>query len=169
MMIYLIGYHKSITKGQIMANMNKTQTWDAVLRIIEDSKIAKGTKSSIISELEEILAPKKGGGSSAHPPMVDENGNITDAWCKYHQTYEPISDMVVDKEGKSKGYCKAASAISNKRRKQVKDLKLQALSIMGDDVEKAQDLVKQAEAIEPTINNPEFYNLGEDWAEFESK
>ena len=75
----------------------------------------------------------------------------------------------MNKDGKSKGYCKAAASISNKRRKEAQSLKLEALAIMGDDVEKAQSLVKKASTIESTINDPEYYDLGLDWEEFNSK
>ena len=144
--------------------LNKTQTWETVVAEINSTDIKEETKESLINSLAELLAPKRA--HSAHPPLLDEEGNPTDYWCRYHQEYEPVKDMVLNAKGESKGYCKAASAISNKRRKLVQTKRLEALRIMGDDIVKAQELVKEADAIEPTINNPEYYNLAEDWEEF---
>ncbi len=149
--------------------MNKTQTWTAVLEILNSHDLEESILTNLQEDLSKILAPKVGGGHSAHPPILDKDGNVTEAWCRYHETYEPIENIVVNKDGKSKGYCKAAASISNKRRKEAQSLKLEALAIMGDDIEKAQSLVKKASTIESTINDPEYYDLELDWEKFNSK
>ena len=144
--------------------MNKTQTWTAVLEIIETLDTTKKNKTAFTEAMAELLAPKKSAGS-LHPPRLDEDNNIIEAYCRYHKEYEPVEDMVMA-DGKSKGYCKAAASVSNKRRKQVRDLNLESLDIMDTDIDKATALRAQAKEIEPTINDAETYDLVSDWAEF---
>ena len=143
--------------------MTKLQTWTAVQDIIAAHNIVD---PEFEARMADLLAPKKAGGS-VNPPVLDEEGNILEAWCRYHQAYEPADDMVIT-NNKSKGYCKAAASISNTRRKDVQAKRLEALSIMGDDIEKAQGLVKEANELEPQINGVEFYDLESDWEQFNS-
>jgi hypothetical protein len=144
-----------------MATLNKTQTWDAVKTIITEADLGEETTIELVDTLAEILAPKSNRGGE-HPPVLDDEGNITEAWCRYHQQYEPADQMVIA-NNKSKGYCKAAASLSNQRRKEVQSKRLEALSIMSDDVEKAQKLVKEANILEPMINGIEFYDY---WASY---
>ncbi len=144
--------------------MTKSQLWTEVQTTIAGYEF-EGSED-LVAELAKFLAPKKAAGSE-HPPVLDDKGKITEAWCRYHQTYEPAGDMVIS-GNKSKGYCKAAASVSNARRKSVQSKQLEALKIMGDDIVRAQELVVEAEAIEPTVNGYEFYDLKADWAEFNS-
>ena len=145
--------------------MTKTELWTKVLEIAENHKLS----NEVITELAKILEPKKGGGGSAHPPKLDKDGNIIEAWCRYHQTYEPIENMVINKDGKSKGYCKAAASISTARRAKVKSLRLQALELFDSDPKKAAKLAKEAKELEGQVNDPAFYDLKKDWKAFNSK
>ena len=150
--------------------MNKTQTWNAVSTevktLLESSKVAQKTQNALLDILESYLAPKVGGGGSVNPPITDENGEIIEAWCRYHQRYEPANDMVLS-GGKSKGYCKASASKSNKLRKAVKDKNEEAMKFMAEgDFDTAQKLAAEAKAIQDTMNNPEGYDYELDWAEF---
>jgi len=143
--------------------LNKTQVWKEVEKLIKKHKLPKEASE----ELRELLAPKAGGGSSQHPPKLDKKtGEIVEAWCKYHQTYEPIDNMVVS-NGKPKSYCKAAASKSNKLRKQSKDMDKEVITLMAESkFEEAQEKAKEAKKLSENLNNPELYNLEEDWSEF---
>ena len=145
--------------------MNKTNQWTAVLAIMnKDTGISDDTKMA----LELLLAPKSGGGTSVNPPILDESGNIVEAWCRYHERYELADDMVI-MNNKSKGYCKAASSISNKRRAEHKSLMTQALDAMGVHDEEAMRLRDEAKIIQPTITGIEHFDYDQDWADFNEK
>ena len=94
--------------------MTKTQTWVEVQKLLENNKASKALKEA----LEELLAPKSAG-SMANPPKLDKDGNIVEAYCRFHQRYEKVEDMVVS-QGKSKGYCKASISLWNKTNAKIK-------------------------------------------------
>ena len=145
--------------------MNKTQVWDNILEIMnKDTGISEETKLS----LELLLKPKSGGGTSVNPPILDKNENIVEAWCRYHERYEIAEDMVI-MNNKSKGYCKAASSLSNKRRAETKKLKEEALDLMGVDDTKSIELRDEAKEISKTITGIEYFDYDSDWAEFNTK
>jgi len=139
--------------------LSKSETWKKVEALMEEHNLPEKTRVA----LAELLEPKNGGGNSQHPPKLDKDGNIIEAWCKYHECYEPINNMVVS-NGKSKGYCKAASSKSNRLRKLSKemDAKVVMLTLDGD-FEGAQEMATKAKELSEKRNSPEMYNLEEDW------
>jgi len=144
--------------------MNKSQIWNEVEKLIVEHKISKKASES----LRELLAPKAGGGTSQHPPKLDKDGKIVEAWCKYHECYEPIENMVVSND-KPKGYCKAAASKSNRLRKESKELDSKVIVLMSDGkFEEAQKVAMEAKALSTKINHPSLYNLEEDWKAFNS-
>jgi len=148
-------------KGVIMT---KTEAWNAVEEVLKAHKASK----NLTEALEELLKPKKGGGHSSHPPITNDKGEIVEAWCRYHQAYEPIGHMVIDtKTGKSKGYCKASSWLSNKRRKESRELALKAIDAMTDgDLEKAKELKAKADELSKASIDPEAFDIENDWEEY---
>ena len=149
-------------RTQTVKRLSKSAIWKQVQELIVKHKIG----AEAATELAMLLEPKAGGGSSLNPPKLDKDGNITEAWCKYHQTYEPIENMVVS-NGKPKGYCKAAASKSNKLRQKSKDLDKEVIALISaGEFEKAQEKAKEAKELTDTMNSPELYNLEEDWAEF---
>ena len=139
--------------------MTKTQAWDAVQNVLADYKIEN---DELVAKLADILAPKKA--HSMHPPVLNENGTIKEAWCKYHQRYENADDMILaENNTKSKGYCKAASWLSNQRRRDMQKYKLEALSLFDTDLDKAKEMRQKALEIEPTINDSQYYDYEADW------
>lgn len=143
---------------------NKTETWNAVELLIVEHKISKKAAEA----LALLLAPKAGGGTSQHPPVLDKDGKIVEAWCKYHECYEAIDNMVVSND-KPKGYCKAAASKSNRLRKESKDLDTKVIALMADgEMEKAQKTAIEAKALSTKINHPSLYDLEADWADFNS-
>ena len=142
--------------------MTKTEIWTKV----QETLSAHKADEALINELAELLKPKAGGGRSQHPPKMDKDGNIVEAWCRYHQRYEPIEDMVVGPDGRSKGYCKAASWRSNNYRKMARELSLKAIEAMKTDIEEAQRLKAEADKYEGMKTNPEAFDYEKDWEDY---
>jgi len=148
--------------------MTKTQLWKNVSTQVEEllanSKVSKKFSEELMYILEVNLMPKSGGGNSMNPPK--EIDGVMNYYCRYHQQYEPVDNMVMSK-GKSKGYCKAAISKWNKANANAKKLESQAVEAMSNgDFEKAQEFATKAKDLKAVMNNPEYYNYEEDWAEF---
>lgn len=142
--------------------MTKTQVWAEALKLLEAHKGSK----KLTMALEELLAPKAGGGSSVNPPKLDEDGNIVEAWCRWHERYEPVENMVIS-NGKSKGYCKAAISKWNKANSQIKKYEAQASSaLLSGDFEQAQEFAGKAKELKELFNLPSYYDFDEDWSVF---
>ena len=142
--------------------LSKTQTWAKVQELLSTHKVS----AKVAAELELLLSPKAGGGVSEHPHKTDDKGNIIEAWCKYHEQYEPIENMVVSND-KPKGYCKAAASKSNKLRNESKSLDQKVIAEMADgNLEGAQKTAMEAKALSTMINHPSKYDFKKDWAEF---
>jgi hypothetical protein len=153
-----------------MAKVTKQELWtnvqNEVLELLNGSKVSKKFSEQLIEILESHIAPKKGGGSSINPPILNEDGTIKEAWCRFHQRYEPASDMVIS-NGKSKGYCKASISLWNKTNSDIKKLDSQAVEAMANgDFESAQEIAKKAKELKDNFNKPEFYDYDRDWAKF---
>lgn len=153
---------QKLTVKPVASKSSKTQIWNEVQALIKKHKIS----ANAASELELLLAPKSGGGSSQHPPKLDKDGNIVEAWCKYHERYEAIENMVVSND-KPKGYCKAAASKSNRLRKQSKEMDQKVIVLMSEgEFEEAQKLAMEAKAMSVQMNHPSLYDFDKDWAEF---
>jgi len=150
-----------------MAKLTKNQVWanvqNQVVELLKGSKVTKEFQEELLSILETNLAPKTGG-STANPPK--EIDGVMNYYCRFHQRYEPIENMVMSKD-KSKGYCKASISLWNKTNSEIKKLDSQASAYLTDgEFEKAQDFAKQAKALRDDFNKSEFYDYDRDWAEF---
>ena len=144
--------------------MTKTELWNTVKETVLNHDFKDRDK--LLAELSIILEPKRGGGSM-HPPKLNEDGTIAEAWCKYHQTYEPAEQMVLKENGtKSAGYCKAASWVSNNRRREVQKLKLQVLDLFDTDQDAAREARAKMKELEPQINDAKYYDYDADWAAY---
>ena len=141
--------------------MTKTQTWAEAHKLLVASKASK----ALVEAMELLLAPKSSA-SVANPPKLDEKGNITEAWCRFHERYEKVEAMVMS-QGKSKGYCKASISLWNKTNSNIKQLNDKAVCAMSEgQMEDAQKHAKESEALKAKFNNPEFYDYDRDWKEF---
>jgi len=146
--------------------MTKTELWNNVQKsvgaLLETSKTSKKFNEELLLLLEAQLAPKSGG-SSINPPKLDEDGNIVEAWCRFHERYEHVNDMVLS-NGKSKGYCRASISLWNKTQSNIKKLESRAVDAMtSGDFDKAQELAKEAKDLKDIFNKPEFYDYDRDW------
>jgi len=147
----------------------KTQLWTNVQKEVNEllsaSKVSKKFSDELLSLLEARLAPKSGG-SSINPPKLDEDGNIVEAWCRFHGCYEAYTNMVISK-GKSKGYCKASISLWNKTNSTIKKLDSQVVEAMSEgDFDKAQEIAKNSKDLKDSYNKPEFYDFDRDWTNF---
>jgi len=141
--------------------MTKTNQWIEVQKLLEDNKASKALKEA----LELLLAPKSGG-SSANPPKVDKDGNITEAYCRYHERYEKVENMVMS-QGKSKGYCKASISLWNKINSDIKKLNNLVSEAVGQgDIELAQKHSKEVTALKAKHNDVKTYDFDRDWKTF---
>lgn len=148
--------------------LNKTQVYnnvvDQVQELLSNSKVTKTFSSELLSILETNLAPKSSG--SINPPILDEDGNIVEAYCRFHKRYEVVSDMVIS-QGKSKGYCKASISLWNKTNSAIKALDSKATKcVLDGDFENAKEVAQEAQDLKAKLNAPDFYDYDRDWAAF---
>ncbi len=109
--------------------MNKTQQWEMVRDILANGKVSK----KIQAQLEEILAPKTGGGT-IYPPKVDENGNIIELYCNWHKEYEPVEGFKKSPKAKS-GYhyeCKTAEGEWKKYMVKINSIKKEISNVVNN-------------------------------------
>ena len=141
----------------------KLEVWNSVQSILQ-AQIGKKLTSEVVAQIEDLLAPKSGGGVSINPPkMIDD---VMHYWCRFHERYEADVDMVMS-QGKSKGYCKASISKWNKVNSQIKKLESQAVgAIVNDKLEEAQKLSQEAKALKETLNLPASYDYDLDWKMF---
>lgn len=141
--------------------MAKTNTWEAVQEVLANNKHNK----ALYEALEAILAPKKGGGSTNAPKLIDGEMHY---FCRFHQAYEPESKMVMS-SGKSKGYCKASISVWNKRNSAIKRKEAEISElVMAGDFTQAQECTVELKEMKEGLNNPETYDIVVDWTNFES-
>ena len=147
--------------------MTKQQQWEAVEAIL-NSEQYKNVSKKLKAELAVLLKPKGSRGSS-NPPVLNDDGTIAEAWCRYHQRYEPADDMLLYEDNtKSKGLCKAASREWHKRNSAVKSLEAEATSMLiSGDAESAMTKAKEAKELKESLNTPETYDYDADWSEFD--
>jgi hypothetical protein len=124
--------------------LNKTQTWEKVVEILEGTKISKAK----MAELEALLAPKTG---TREANIINYDGEKY-AHCRYTDKYWPCDEMVYQNDEKrekcqSKGYSKVGISLWNKGRQYVKrlDEELKATILAGGD---ATNIVEQLKELE---------------------
>lgn len=148
--------------------MTKTETYNNVTEALEalfgSTKIAKGVQYKLLDIIDENLKPKVS--SSKYPPKLDKDGNIIEAWCRFHQQYEVAEDMVMSK-GKSKGYCRASISLWNSTSKNIRDLEgsLGAL-IKERKFDEVAKISEQAEELKAKLNDPSSFDYDRDWKSF---
>ena len=153
-----------------MSKLTKTQTYNTTVEqinaLLENSKVSKAFKEELLNIIELNLAPKNGGGSSTNPPKLNDDGEIIEAYCRFHNRYEVVTDMVIS-NGKSKGYCKASISLWNKTNSNIKKLDSKAVDAMSDaNFEEAQAIALEAKTLKDSFNSVEFYDYDRDWANF---
>lgn len=148
--------------NQKVSKTSKSAVWAQVQELIKNHKIS----DVVANELAMILEPKQGGGNSLNPPKLDEDGNIVEAYCRYHQRYEIAKDMVIS-NNKSKGYCKAAISKWNKARVLVKSMSEDMTTFMSEGkFEEAQAIAIKSKELSENCIKGDYYDYDEDWKTF---
>lgn len=142
-------------------NLSKTAIYNNVIADIEDflkgTKIGVETRKDLMAILDDHLKPKAGGGTSEHPPKLDKDGNIIEAYCRYHEKYYPAEDMVIS-NGKSKGYSKAAIAVWNKAQREIKKMQEEVTTLIeADKFEEAKKLSNDISILKIECLQPSYY------------
>ncbi len=141
--------------------MTKTELWEEVQKLLVEQKASK----KLAQALEDLLAPKSGGGQTKPPIEID---GVMNYYCRFHQRYEPETNMVMS-AGKSKGYCKASISQWNKTNAQIKKLDGQVQELVTqENFEEAQAIAKNSQELKANLNRPESYDFGADWLAFSS-
>lgn len=143
--------------------MSKANIWSEVQAVLEaQAKLPKGLKEA----LEAILKPKSGSTGIHAPQEID---GVMHYYCRFHQAYEPESDIVMS-GGKSKGYCKASISIWNKRNASIKkkEAEISELVLVGDFVQ-AQECSVELQALKAQLNEPTSYDIVSDWSTFRAE
>ena len=142
--------------------MTKIQLWNEVQELLAQHPT---TSKKIVQGLEDLLKPKVGGGSSTNPPQ--EIDGVMNYYCRFHERYEPIEDMVMSKD-KSKGYCKASISLWNKTNSNIKKLEAQVSSLVADgNFDEAQVVAKESKDLKANLNSPSHYDYDRDWIAFQ--
>jgi len=141
--------------------MTKSELWLEVTKVLTTHK----AKQEIISELELLLAPKVGG-ISMNPPKLDDDGNEVEAWCRWHNRYEIIENMVLS-NNKAKNYCKASSKEWNRRQKEIKTLNEKSVILMSaGDFDEAQKTAIKSVELKALLNDIPSYDFDLDWSAY---
>ncbi len=143
--------------------MTKLQTWNAAQAIIAELGLSKKITEEASKRFEDLLAPKKSGGSRPEP--IEQDG-ILFYFCRFTGLYFPSTEMVYQNDEtraalKDKGYSNIGISIWNKGQKYLKDLKMKSVEIAyGDDQSdearnRGMELHNQAKEIEAanSMNN----------------
>lgn len=148
-----------MTKTEIHTNVTT-----ALELFLKENKVAQAKVDGLMAIIDEHLKPKTSG--STNPPILNEDGSIKEAYCRFHQRYEPIEDMVISK-GKSKGYCKAGISIWNRNSKKIKDLQAKSSDALdNDNLELAKKASKEAKELKARLNDPKSFDYENDWKAF---
>lgn len=158
-------------------------TKTAVEALMTDTpKLPKEFQGKLLELLTEHLAPKKAGGARGemHPAILNEDGTIKEAWCRYHNRYEPADDMIITKRGtpeeKSKGHCYAVNYRWGEIDKAIKEAQVKSFDALeAGEFEEAQKQSAEAkrlksiqylgEASEMPEGETTMYNYEQDWAD----
>ena len=148
--------------------MNKTTVWANVQNQVSDllgkSKINKTVSDELMAILESYIAPT----TRSNNPEKEIDG-VIHYFCRFHQKYEPVQNMVMS-NGKSKGYCRAAISLWNKTNSKIKKIDAACQKFVLDgEIEKSQEMAKKSQELKALLNNPEHYDIERDWLTFNTK
>lgn len=88
-------------------------------------------------------------------------------YCRLHNRMEPMKDMLLTTKGKSKGVCKAADVIWQRRYREIQKLKRELAWAYKNGNETLYDqLTKFLYALGRQLNSVNAYDYDKDWAEY---
>ena len=140
--------------------MTKAQILEAVKATLQEHNASE----ELTLELVQLLSPKRGEGSLGNSPLTDDSGNITHYWCRLHERYEVVEDMIIS-NGKSKGQCKAGLSAWTRNNSAIKKLEGEATqALMDGDFETAQAKALEVKEAKAVLNESSNYDYDTDWA-----
>lgn len=147
-----------------MATLNKTQLYTTLVEsmtlVFEENKVSKKAQDLLLAIIETNLKAKSVGASINPPKLIDEVMNF---YCRFHERYEPIQDMVM-RQDKSKGYCKASISLWNKTNSQIKKFDSEAVrALSAGDFDLAQEKASESKSLRELLNSPSHYDYEQDW------
>jgi len=128
-----------------MTNLEKIkrqeQMREELVNIGKIHKLTDKAKVKLTNLMEEAFNMSITSRAKAHPDILNEDGSLKKAWCRYMEAYYPVEEMTVSK-GKSKGASKQALAVWNKTQKLIKNLATEFVGL--DDFTSTEALELQA-------------------------
>lgn len=98
---------------------------------------------------------------------ADANESDEQCYCRLHNRMEPMKDMLLTPKGKSKGVCKAADVIWQRRYREIQKLKRELAWAYKNGNETLYDqLTKSLYALGRQLNSVNAYDYDKDWAEY---
>ena len=144
-------------KKQQESIMTKLQTWNEAQNILKE--LGLFSNKEVVSKFEQLLAPKKSGGTSIKP--IEHDGELYH-YCRFTGLYQPEEQMVFQNdekrsEGKHKGYSKIGMSLWTKGQAYLKNLKMKSVEIAyGEDQSdeaREEGMKLHREAVELEKNN----------------
>lgn len=95
------------------------------------------------------------------------NESDEQCYCRLHNRMEPIKNMVLTPKGKSKGVCKAADVIWQRRYREIQKLKRELAWAYKNGNETLYDqLTKSLYVLGRQLNSVSSYDFDRDWKEY---
>ena len=139
--------------------MNKTELYNKMIEDVAGIKMSKAVMEQLITIIDTNMKPKAGGGSSKNPAILDEAGEIVEAYCRYEEAYFPAEDMVISK-GKSKGYSRVAIGRWNKAQRLVKKMTEKYMDLADPMSDEAKEIKVTIKELKECSLNPSCHQNG---------
>lgn len=142
--------------------MTKLQIREMIETVLANHKHSKALATELLDAFES-----KASGSQNPPQEID---GVMNYWCKFHKRYEVIDNMVMTKDGASKGYCKAGISSWTKQMNESKKMETASMEFLSKgEIKEAQEAATSAITIRDTAKDYDTYDYKEDWENFKGK
>lgn len=99
--------------------------------------------------------------------LVSASDSDEQCYCRLHNRMEPMKNMLLTPKGKSKGVCKAADVIWQRRYREIQKLKRELAWAYKNGNEVLYDqLTKSLYALGRQLNSVSSYDYDRDWTEY---
>lgn len=152
--------------------MNKTQLHTAFTtgldEIFANHKIPKNAQEALKSLTDEYLKPKTSSRQTENPIKTDDNGIITEAYCKYYQRYFPAAECNISFKGiagkeKYRGESLLGAQRYREITREIEALKQSAQDLILDGkIEEAQKAAADAKYLFSNRINGDLYDYDKD-------
>ena len=138
-----------------------------MIKAVQETLVAQKANKKLIEAINEIMAEYNvtKGKTEAHPPVLNNEGEIIELWCTRHEQYEPV-DAFATTTRNQLGYmttCKIAGYQWHEYSRQIKALETkQAEAMDADNFEEAKTIFNEVKALKATRANPYPYPTDEE-------